>query len=65
MRLENATVERRTAREVAAWARYLGTVRAVSVEAYEQIEELAWRRLCRELARLGRPLPDDVARDPS
>lgn len=61
---ENATVEPRTAEEVAAWIRYLLTVRAASAEAYEPIEELALRRLCRELARLERPLPDDVAPDP-
>jgi hypothetical protein len=44
------------ARVAVAWKRYLTAVRACSSELYEQTEELAWRRLVGELARLGRPL---------
>lgn len=43
----------------AAWRRYLLTTQAASREAYEPLEEVAWAHLRRELARIGRPLPDE------
>ena len=42
-----------------AWRRYLVTVQRASEEAYAQTEELAWRELTAELARLGRPLSNE------
>lgn len=46
----------------AAWGRSLLSTQSASRAAYEPLEELAWDRLRRELARLGRPLPDKSGR---
>lgn len=50
------------AKVAAAWGRYLLSTQSASRAAYEPLEELAWDRLRRELARLGRPLPDKSGR---
>ncbi|HXY86390.1 MAG TPA: hypothetical protein VEH52_13000 [Gaiellaceae bacterium] len=36
-----------------AWRRYLQETRGASFEAYTLVEELAWRRLAKELGTLG------------
>lgn len=64
-RSKSSTVERRAIEEAGAWRRYLVDVSGASEEAYELVEELAWRRLARELARLGRPLSDGFTGDAS
>jgi hypothetical protein len=52
--------ERRLTEEAASWGRYLAVVYAASEEAYELSEEFAWRRLCRDLERVGKRIGDDV-----
>lgn len=36
-----------------AWQRYLRAIRAAAIDEYDNVEDVAWRRLCRELAELG------------
>jgi hypothetical protein len=35
-----------------AWGRYLRSIRAADDDEYDEVEEIAWRRLHRELATL-------------
>ena len=42
-----------------AWRRYLIATRASSPETYPAIEQAAWFRLQKDLARFGSPLPAD------
>lgn len=42
-----------------AWQRYLAEVRGADAEAYERVEEKAWRRLVSNLAALD-VLPQNV-----
>jgi hypothetical protein len=39
-----------------AWRRYLDETSSATAEAYELVEQLAWRRLTAKLTRLERPL---------
>jgi hypothetical protein len=40
-------------RERGAWDEYLGTIRGLAAEVYDQSEALAWRRLRRTMAQLS------------
>jgi hypothetical protein len=40
-------------RERGCWEEYLGTIRGADAAAYEQTEQLAWRRLRRATAQLA------------
>jgi hypothetical protein len=39
-----------------AWRRYLDETSSATAEAYELVEQLAWRKLTAELTKLERPL---------
>jgi hypothetical protein len=55
--LTSPETDLRPAAEASVWRRYLEETRAASHDAYEFVEDAAWRALCRRLERIGRPLP--------